>query len=212
MKPRLIVISGPNGSGKTSITEQLRELRHKWMLGCEYINPDDIARERFGDWNDPKSVLSAAQFAENRRERLLSEHKDFAFETVLSTDEKVSFLKRAAEAGYFIRFFFVGTDHPRINAARIISRMEEGGHAVPIEKILARYGRSMANALRVAHFADRAYFYDNSLDVESGMIPDWTPLFRTRNGIVVEKYPRPTNHQWAAEIYDALKNSSAKRE
>lgn len=41
LKPRLIVVAGPNGAGKTSITEQL--LRHEWMGGCEYVNPDYIA-------------------------------------------------------------------------------------------------------------------------------------------------------------------------
>jgi len=41
LKPRLIVVAGPNGAGKTSITEQL--LRHEWMGGCEYVNPDFIA-------------------------------------------------------------------------------------------------------------------------------------------------------------------------
>lgn len=47
LKPRLIVVAGPNGAGKTSITEQL--LRHEWMGGCEYVNPDYIARDEFGD-------------------------------------------------------------------------------------------------------------------------------------------------------------------
>lgn len=204
MKPRLVVVAGPNGSGKTSITEQFHELRHKWMRGCEYVNPDDIARERFGDWNDPGAVLAAARYAGDLRERLLAEKKDFAFETVLSTQEKVEFLKRAAARGYFIRMFFVGTDHPRINAARIVSRMEDGGHAVPIEKIVGRYSRSLENALQVARFADRAYFYDNSVEVSSGTIPEWTPLFRTRAGHLVEKYARPSAHAWAAEIFDAL--------
>lgn len=203
MKPRLIVVAGPNGSGKTSITEQFRDLRHKWMVGCEYVNPDDIARERFGDWNDPAAVLSAARYASELRERLLAEGKDFAFETVLSTQDKVDFLKRAKARGYFVRMFFVGTDHPRINAARIVSRMEDGGHAVPIEKIVSRYARSIQNALRVARFADRAYFYDNSKEIAGG-VPAWIPIFRTRCGHIVEKYPRPSDHAWAAEIYDAL--------
>ncbi len=47
-KPRLIVVAGPNGSGKTSITQQL--LMHEWMGGCVYVNPDFIARDEFGDW------------------------------------------------------------------------------------------------------------------------------------------------------------------
>lgn len=40
-KPVMIVIAGPNGSGKTSVTESL--LRHEWAKDCEYINPDSLA-------------------------------------------------------------------------------------------------------------------------------------------------------------------------
>ena len=46
-RPRLIIVAGPNGTGKTSITEQL--LLHEWMTGCVYVNPDFIARDQFGD-------------------------------------------------------------------------------------------------------------------------------------------------------------------
>lgn len=35
-KPVLIVIAGPNGSGKTTVTEQI--LRHEWMEDAVYIN------------------------------------------------------------------------------------------------------------------------------------------------------------------------------
>ena len=68
--PRLIVVAGPNGAGKTSITEQL--LRHEWMGGCEYVNPDYIARDEFGDWNAPDAVLRAAVLAKEKRERQVS--------------------------------------------------------------------------------------------------------------------------------------------
>ena len=61
-KPRLIIVAGPNGSGKTSITEKM--LRHTWMEGCVYVNPDYIARDEFGDWNSPDAVLKAAKRAE----------------------------------------------------------------------------------------------------------------------------------------------------
>ena len=69
VKPRLIVVAGPNGAGKTSITEKL--LRHEWMGGCEYVNPDYIARDEFGDWNSPAAVLQAAARAAEVRERCL---------------------------------------------------------------------------------------------------------------------------------------------
>lgn len=162
MRPVLLVIAGPNGTGKTTITGRLRVER--WSEGVEYINPDDVARDRFGDWNSPEAVAQAARWSEARREELLAARLGIAFETVFSAPDKVDFLKRAYEAGYFIRMFFVGTSDPRINAARVADRVIRGGHTVPIEKIISRYDRSMANLAVAVRFVDRVYFYDNSVD------------------------------------------------
>ena len=56
-KPVLIVIAGPNGSGKTTITRRI--LHHEWMEDSVYINPDLVAQERFGDWNSPEAIRKA---------------------------------------------------------------------------------------------------------------------------------------------------------
>jgi deoxyadenosine/deoxycytidine kinase len=87
VSPILLVIAGPNGAGKTTVTARLRQER--WSHGVEYINPDDVARDRFGDWNSPEASLQAAQWTAARREDLLSERAGIAFETVFSTHEKV---------------------------------------------------------------------------------------------------------------------------
>ena len=117
LKPVLIVIAGPNGAGKTTVTARLRAER--WSEGLEYLNPDEIARDRFGDWNSPDAILKAAEWTTQRREELLAQRAGLAFETVLSTDEKIDFLARARDGGYFVRVFFIGTADPRINAARV---------------------------------------------------------------------------------------------
>ena len=57
-KPELIIIAGPNGSGKTSVTQKF--LHHEWAEGTIYINPDQVAKDIFGDWNDSSAVLKAA--------------------------------------------------------------------------------------------------------------------------------------------------------
>ena len=46
-KPVLIVIAGPNGSGKTTITSKI--LRHEWLENALYVNPDQVAQDRFYD-------------------------------------------------------------------------------------------------------------------------------------------------------------------
>ena len=162
LKPVLLIIAGPNGAGKTTVTARLREER--WSEHVEYLNPDEIARDRFGDWNSPVAVLSAAKWTTQRRENLLTARAGLAFETVLSTDEKIDFIVRAKHAGYFVRVFFIATSDPRINAARVAGRVLAGGHAVPIEKIVTRHVRAIGNLAPAVAIADRVYIYDNSLE------------------------------------------------
>lgn len=191
-KPVLIVIAGPNGSGKTTITSKI--LRHDWMEDAIYINPDIVAQEMFGDWNATDAVMRAAVYCTNKREECLCKRESLIFETVLSTDEKVLFLKRAKELGFFIRLFFVSTSHPTINAARIAQRVMKGGHDVPITKIISRYSKSIINCKRVAAFADRTYIYDNSVDdVEARL------LFRLSNGQMKKMYVNDIP-EWALTI------------
>ena len=195
-KPVLIVIAGPNGSGKTSTTRLV--IKHEWAEQCVYINPDEIAQTKFGDWNDINAVRQAAVFCEEWREQLLREHKDFIFETVLSSDGKVDFLKRAKEEGYFIRIFFICTESPTINAARIANRVMEGGHDVPIHKIISRYEKAIVNAVKVMRFADRVYFYDNSIDNRNAQI-----LFRTADGRIAKQYVKSLP-KWTEPILDGI--------
>ena len=94
-KPILIVIAGPNGSGKTSITSKI--LLHEWVEECVYINPDTIANEIFGNWNSHEAVLKAAQLATQMREDCLIKRQSLIFETVLSADDKIDYIRRAKE-------------------------------------------------------------------------------------------------------------------
>ncbi|MER2561213.1 MAG: hypothetical protein ABTQ32_10855 [Myxococcaceae bacterium] len=73
----------------------VRLKKDRWREGVEYLNPDDIAQERFGDWNSAEAVRAAATWAAARREELLASGSGIAFETVFSTNEKVDFLRRA---------------------------------------------------------------------------------------------------------------------
>ena len=79
--PTLLVFAGPNGSGKSTITSGID------IIG-DYINADLIQR----DLNC--SPLEAAKIATATREFFLTQNKNFTFETVLSTPEKISFLKK----------------------------------------------------------------------------------------------------------------------
>lgn len=179
--PEMIIIAGPNGSGKTSVTQKF--LHHEWAENILYINPDEVANNKFGDWNSVEAILKAANYCAELREKCLQEHKSFVFETVMSAEEKVDFIIRAKQAGFFIRVFFISTSHPSINAARIANRVMKGGHDVPISKIISRYYKSIENCKSIAHIVDRLYVYDNSIDGKDAQLQ-----FRLVNGELKKMY------------------------
>lgn len=113
------------------------------------------------------------------RYQCLKEGKSFVFETVFSSPEKLDFLRKAKDAG----FFYVCTENPEINVLRIAQRYLNGEHEVPISKVISRYYKSLALAAQAIDFVNRAYIYDNSRNNELPQL-----LFRTVDGQLYKKY------------------------
>ena len=147
--PEVIVFAGLNGSGKSTITRMAK-------IGGEYINADDIKRTTLC------TDLEAAVKAEELRERMIVDRKDFTFETVLSTDRNLLLLQRAKEKGYFIRGIYVLTCNADINVARVNAREALGGHGVPEEKIRSRYDKALALIPKFVEICDILHIYDNT--------------------------------------------------
>lgn len=147
--PEIIVFAGPNGSGKSTIT------RMTTILG-EYINTDDIKKATLC------TDLEAAIKAEELREKMLKEEKDFTFETVLSTDRNLKLLKKAKENGYFIRGIYILTIDANINIVRVKAREALGGHGVPEDKIRSRYTKALALIPQLVDICDILHVYDNT--------------------------------------------------
>ena len=70
----------------------------------------------------------------------------------------------------------------------------EGGHDVPISKIISRYSKSIANCCIALKIADRGYVYDNSIDFADPKL-----LFRTTDGKIDKEYGEI--NEWALNIF-----------
>lgn len=136
--PRLRMFAGPNGSGKSC-----------WTAGSCLAPWLSISY-----W--------ASVLADFIRHKLLGARISFTFETVMSSPDKVAFLRKAQQAGYRTYLYFVATEDPEINVARVSYRVQTGGHPVAEDKIRSRYVRSLELLSQAVMHADRAYIFDNS--------------------------------------------------
>ena len=183
-KPLLIVFAGPNGSGKSTLAEEMRA-RDPGFPSL-YINADDIARER------KIGPREAAAEAARQRAEAVARRVSFATETVMSTVEKIDFLKDAKRAGFEIALLYITTQSRKINIKRIQTRVNMGGHDVPPDKTSSRYDRSMTFLAEALKIVDVATIYNNSFE---------HPLLiaeKTRDGQLV-LYPQEPPSIWNVE-------------
>jgi predicted ABC-type ATPase len=153
-----------------------------------------------GDMN----AYFASVAADFLRRKLVEQRISFTFESVMSSPDKVAFLKEARRLGYRTYLYYIATDDPQVNLSRVRSRVKRGGHAVPEDKIISRYHRSLDLLMEAIRCTNRAYIFDNSIEerestwlaeVTDGtaleMKSDWIPAWFKR--AVLDKItPSPT--------------------
>lgn len=72
-----------------------------------------------------------------------------------------------------------------------------GGHSVPIDKIVGRYAKAMANLAGALRVADRVYVYDNSIDDADARL-----CARTTDGQLRKVYGQLP--EWVADAVEGL--------
>ncbi len=147
------MLAGPNGAGKSSFYEIYLS-----GLGLPFLNTDVLALA-----SGMEAYEAASQVAEFRRV-MVERRLGFVTETVLSdpVGEKVEFLANAVAEGFDVHLIFIGIATAAMAVERVRSRVKAGGHDVPMEKILARYERTLKNLERAIALVPRVTIYDNS--------------------------------------------------
>ena len=139
MSKKLIVIAGPNGSGKTTFA-----LEYVAAYGFEYLSADAIAAEISpGDWD--KAKIKAGKLFLQRLGQLVKANKSIIVESTLSGLSFRKTIEDLISAGYEVQIIFVFLESPEICIARIKERVLEGGHHVPDEDVKRRFHRSIGN-------------------------------------------------------------------
>ena len=151
-RPIIVAIAGPNGAGKTTFySTYLQE------TGLSFINADKLARELEVD------SYTAAQLADSLRREFVQQKTSFVFETVFSdpVGDKIAFLKASVEAGYAVILCFIGISGPDISDQRVAMRVSQGGHDVPLNKLIERFPRTMSNLKLAISVLPNVWVFDN---------------------------------------------------
>ena len=166
-QPVFYLLAGPNGAGKSTLYRAL-VLSGTISATAEFVNADLYEAERLQHIADPEQRSEQArQWADTRRTKLLQAGQSFVSETVFSHASKLALIQEAQAKGFFVMLLVVALDQPERLLARVVQRVLEGGHAVPPERILARFPRTLDNLTQAVRLADAAILYD-SADVTPG--------------------------------------------
>ena len=159
-KPKLFVLAGVNGAGKSSVGGDL--LRR---AGKAWFNPDDYARDLLAAPGCSPTEANAEAWQEGMRrlEIAIAEKHSHAFETTLGGNSIPAKL-REATATHEVLMWFCGLDTPEHHIARVRQRVARGGHDIPEAKVRERYITSIANLIALLPLLARLQVYDNSID------------------------------------------------
>lgn len=182
-KPLAIILAGHNGSGKSTLWRE----RFANVLQIPLINADRLVLStlpepkgdppRLPSWaddlrdNDERWQRVSQAVVQSFVERAVERQVSFAYETVFSYFErqpngdyrsKCDLIKKFQQAGYAVALLFVGLANAEISILRVETRREQGGHAVPKDKLYKRFSRTQDAIAMAAPQADLTLMFDNS--------------------------------------------------
>ena len=157
--PRLYIISGCNGAGKTTASYSLLPE----MLNCkDFVNSDEFAKG-LSPFDPSKASIQASRYMLMKIRYLLKRQEDFAVETTLATRTLLKICKTAQAAGYSITLLYFWLNSPDLAIERVKARVEAGGHNIPEDTIIRRYHTGIYYFFNLyAPISERWILADNS--------------------------------------------------
>ena len=202
-RPRILVLAGVNGAGKSSIGGDMLH-----QAGIPWFNPDTFTRELVAATGSPLADANAAawQVGLRRLNAAIAHGEDYAFETTLGGNTIAARLGDASES-HDVLMWFCGLDSPEHHMARVRLRVSHGGHDIPEAKIRERYRTSIANLVALLPHLSRLQVYDNSRDAAPGTpVADPRRLLQMEGGRIAWPTDADTlraTPDWAKPILEA---------
>ena len=182
MSPVFYLLAGPNGAGKSTL---YRSAVASGLIPAdiEFVNADLHEASALGHISDARQrSTEARRWADARREQLLHAGQSFVSETVFSHPSTVELLRAARAAGFQVVLLVVCVDDPKQLPDRVAQRVEQGGHTVPADRILARYPRTLEHLAEAVPLADLSLLFDTTARRGQDIVPPRL-VARLRRGV-----------------------------
>ena len=133
--PRLYIISGCNGSGKTTASYTLLPD----LLDCrEFVNSDEFAKS-LSPFDPGAASVTASRYMLMKINYLLDRRADFCVETTLATRSLMKIVEQAHGLGYEVTALYFWLSSPELAIQRVHDRVAAGGHSIPDHVVRRRY-------------------------------------------------------------------------
>ncbi len=202
-KPRIYVLAGVNGAGKSSIAGAAFR-----QAGGQYFNPDEAARELISRRTGlSQAAANGAAWQQGRRllESAIAERLDYAFESTLGASTLPRLLAQAANEGFEVRVWYAGLASPEQHLARVRARVTRGGHDIPEADIRRRYEHSRLNLIALLPHLAALRVYDNSAEADpaAGKAPHPRLVLHMQGGRILNPRDLAQAPAWARPIVAA---------
>lgn len=157
--PRLFILSGCNGSGKTTASYALLPE----LLECrEFVNSDEFAKS-LSPFNPSDASVSASRYMLMKVKYLLERRSDFSIETTLATRSLIGIINEAKSMGYTVTLLYFWLSSPEVAIERVHARVLAGGHNIPDEVVRRRYTMGLQYLFKTyMSICDRWVLADNT--------------------------------------------------
>ena len=134
----IIIVAGPNGSGKTTVAREIIENQN-----MRYISADDIAYQISP--SDPLSArIQAGKLFFSTLDEAVLNRENIIIESTLSGKSLLpKILNYRQNHNFTITIVYVFLANPEMCHKRVTIRVRKGGHHVPYQDISRRFGRSL---------------------------------------------------------------------
>ena len=207
--PRIYVLAGVNGAGKSSIAGATFR-----QSGGQYFNPDEAARDlKSRRPGQSQAAVNSAAWLQGRRllERVIAERLDYAFESTLGASTLPRLLTQAAGEGFEVRIWYAGLSSPEQHLARVRARVARGGHDIPEADIRRRYEHSRLNLIALIPHLTALRVYDNSAEANpaEGKAPQPRLVLHVEGGRIMNPRALARTPAWARPIVAAALKGQA---